>query len=554
MGVSQGDRLVICAHTCPEWQLTEWAALAAGAIVVGVDAHAPSDHLEYVLGHCNASGLVVDSLHKAESLSDAMRKRLRFFVTLERSEDGRLGEGVHSWQELMEGRSATAPATVVSPDTPATLIYTSGTTGQPKAILYRHRHLMAACEAIGGAFPGIGAGDSVLCWLPLAHLLQRMMNLVAVSRGATVYYVDNPREVITCIREVEPSIFVAVPRFYERLYEGIIERVSVCPRWIRATAQAAIRVGVITATYQRAGKRVPLGLAVRHRLADWLVLRRLRRVMGRNIGFMITGSAPTPRWLLEFFHGIGLLVLEAYGVSENTIPMAANRPESFRFGSVGKPFLENEIQLTADSEILVRGPGVFGGYYRDESPEVIFTKEGFYPTGDLGHLDADGFLYITGRKKEIIKTSTGRRISPAKVEATYAQSPFFDQVVVLGNGQKFLVALLSLRREAVARELAIQGIIPTNADGKLETCPEVESLARQQLEHFGQSLPPHERVANFAILPTPLSLERGELTPTLKIRRNQVELDYADLVDNLYHAPPALPAEQPPSISTENPT
>jgi len=547
LGLRRGEPLAIHARTSYRWQVAEMAGLAAGATIVGIDPHAGPNHVEHVLRHSQAVGLLADDPSRAESLWEATRTRLRFAVSLGGLPSDADRAKWHAWQELLDRPPSPDDSALpaVQPEDPATLIYTSGTTGPPKAIPYNHRQLVAACRAIAGAFPQIGPDDSMLCWLPMAHLFQRMMNLVAISRGTRIYFLEEPRDVMTAIQEVRPSVFIAVPRFYERLHEGIRSRLAQMPRPWCGLVEAALRAADARARCRRSGQRVPLRLRWAHALAELAVLGRLRRVMGGRIKFMITGSAPTPPWLLEFFHSLGLLVLEAYGVSENTVPMACNRPEGFRFGSVGRPFAENEIRLADDGEVLVRGPGLFAGYYRDQRQAARFTPDGFYHTGDVGRLDADGFLYLTGRKAEIIKTSTGRRIAPAQVEAVYARSPCVNQIVVVGNGRKYLVGLVVPRPSEIDRQLAARPDKPPATGETIARASEVRELLAAQFEALGRELAPHERILDFAVLPEPLSVERGEMTPTLKVCRDRVSATYADLIDDLYAEPPI--AAQGPS-------
>jgi long-chain acyl-CoA synthetase len=565
LGLRRNDRLAIIARTSLEWQIAEFAGLLVGAVVVGVEPHAPAELIEHILRHSGAVAAIVDDRQSTAKIPEAVRANLRFLLTLDEVAHASMGSpendgetpvtaepgpglasqpaGSHarSYDSQSEQRQG-EPWQVKQgqADRAATLIYTSGTTGRPKAIEYSHRQLLIACGAIARAFPEIGPGDSVLCWLPMAHLFQRMMNLVAVARGARVYFVENPREVMQAIRQVQPSVFVAVPRFYERLYEGIQEKISQQPVWLAWLVRLAMRVGAAHARCQRAGGRLPLWLVLTHTVLDAAVLSRIRAVVGRRMRFMITGSAPTPPWLLEFFHGIGLLVLEAYGISENAVPMAANRLQDYRFGSVGKPFPENEFRFGDDGEILVRGPGVFGGYFRDAEQQARFTQDGYLETGDIGHFDADGFLYLTGRKAEIIKTSTGRRISPAAVEAVYAQSPYIDQVVVVGEGRKYLVGLIVLRKAQVERRLGELGIAVPAAEEALEKLPQTRQVLCGEIEKLGGQLAPQERLADFTLLSEPLSLARGEITPTFKVRRSRVVQSYADEIETLYREPTAM--------------
>ncbi|MBN1588471.1 MAG: AMP-binding protein [Pirellulales bacterium] len=538
MGLGKGDRLAILSHTCPQWQTAEMAGLLAGAVIVGIDPHATPNDVAYLLKHSETSCLVVDTTENAEKIPTDILGELKFVVHLDPTAT-RPGERWRRWDEMTSGFEKRDDSCLpnVAADDSAILLYTSGTTGRPKAIEYSHHQIMIACRAIGHFFPEITRSDSMLCWLPMAHLFQRMMNLVAIDCGAKTYFVQNPREIMECVCEVRPSVFVAVPRFYEKLHENIMQTVSSSPWWIKATFGAALRCGMARAECEREQKKIPLGLRIRHGILDRLALRKVRDVMGGNMKFMVTGSSPTPQWLLEFLHGIGLLVLEAYGISENTVPMAANRPTCYRFGSVGKPFPQNEIRITADGEIQMRGPGVLKHYYHGKDADSRLTEDGFWQTGDIGHVDPDGFLYLSGRTVDILKTSTGRRISPTPIAATYCRSPYIDQMVVLGNGRKYLVGLVAVCQTALCEKLGKPELHldpASDSSGDLET---VESLIRREIEFYGRNLARHERIADFAILPRPLSVASGELTPTLKIRRDRVSELHAELIERMYAQP-----------------
>lgn len=534
LGLRSGDTLAILAPTCLEWQLVELAALRLGAVVVGIEPHAPLEQAQYVLHHAQAQALVAYDAATAQRLPPSLLGRLRFVACM----CGDELPGAQSWEQLLG-----TPADRLNglphptPDQLATIIYTSGTTGRPKGIPFQHRHLVAACQAIVGTFPQLGPGDSVLAWLPMAHLFQRMINLVAIERGASIYFLENPRDIMACLGEVRPTVLVAVPHFYQRLHEAIETRLSTLPKPLAALARYAIAQGACRAHLARRGQRPSRWFQCRHALADALVLRRLRGLLGGRTRLLLTGSAATPSHILQFFHALGLVILEAYGVSENAIPMAANRPDAFRFGSVGKPLPQNEIRLAPDGEILVRSPGLFPGYLHQPNPQNLFTPDGFYRTGDLGRFDPDGFLYLEGRKAEIIKTSTGRRISPARVEAVYAQSPLIDQIAALGEGRKHLVGLVVPRFAALRQALVTQNLPAPENPEELARSPHARALLAAELCRLGQQLAPYERILEFALLPQPFRLQCGEITPTFKLRRQQIARNYAHLIQDLYHQP-----------------
>lgn len=518
-GIQPGDRLAILSSTRFEWQVAEMAAMLVRAVVVGIDAHGTQDYVSHILKSSSARALIVDSAENLAKISADISRNLRFVVLLDQDDETQQEAAVDTWSNLQDHSTEAETSSpydldFVEADSAATLIYTSGTTGQPKGIEYTHRQLMAACDAIVDEFHQLNEEDTAICWLPMSALFQRMMNLVAISRGITTYFVDDPRDIIARIGEVQPSLFVGVPRFYEKLYEGIQLELGRLSPWQRTLASMAVESGRRKINGS-AEVRPKLKISLGHAIWDRLILRKIRRIMGGRLKFMITGSAPTPTWLLEFFHAIGLPLFEAYGVSENTIPMAANRPDCFRPGSVGKPFAANEIRFAEDGEVLVRGPGVFEGYDRNNRADDRFTREGFYRTGDIGCLDDDGFLFLTGRKSEFIKTSTGRKISPVKVESVLKQSPLLEHVVVVGNGHKYLAALLTISADIEPEE-------------------DWETQLAEEIERLNQQLPAHEQVGQFALFPESPSIEGGELTTTLKVRRSLIEDKYQDLIADLF--------------------
>jgi long-chain acyl-CoA synthetase len=533
LGLSRGERLAILAPTCRDWFVAEMGGLLAGAAVLGIDPQAAPDQAQLILADSGARGLIVD---RAERLAHVPAwNQLSFVITLEDTPQTHDGVSIPAWQQILARQSPCRENDLCWPptDDPAAVIYTAGTTGRPKGIEYSHGQILIACRSIAEAFPQMGAGDTMLCWLPMAHLFQRMLNLVALARDIKLFFVEDPRLIMTCVREVEPSIFVGVPRFYEKLHEGIKAQLSQSAGWKRRLIQIALRTGDAWAQALRQGTSPSWLLRVRHRLLDRLILRKIRQVMGTKLRFLFTGTAPTPVWMLEFFHSLGWLVLEAYALSENTVPMAIDRPDAYRFGSVGKPFSLNELVFASDGEILVRGPGVFRGYTGDPGNMSLFTADGYYRTGDYGRLDEDGFLYLLGRKAELIKTSTGRRIAPVRVESAYAKSAYVDQIVVFGDGHRHLVALIALNVDAVTVALGSAGVsVPPQRE--LSTSAAVRELMQSELDARGSSLANHERVRSFAILPGPLSVAAGELTPTLKLRRNQIATRHAELIAALF--------------------
>ena len=520
-GLEHGDRIAIFSRTRVEWLLIELAAMCAGLVVVGLDRHAPGDTLVRILDEAKPSALFVDEPGALAALPASSIAGVRLILTCQRAGLGRRsGIATLGWSELLAGSeiaNSEGLRTLEGDDerTPAALLYTSGTTGVPKGILFRQVQLAAACNAILAAFPMLAATQGrTLCWLPMAPLFQRMMNYVALAAGVTIYFVEDPAQLVTVAREVRPTYLIAVPRLFERFHGEIQQRLSKLPRSFRGRS------------LNGDARDAPSGLV--ERVSAALVARTVRHMFGGRIQFIVTGSAPMPLWLLQYFEQCGVLLLEAYGLSENTVPIAVNRIDAFRFGSVGKLLPENEVRFAEDGELLVRGPGVFDGYW---SPPGIdrsgFSVDGFFATGDIGAVDDDGFLYLTGRKSEVFKTSGGLRISPSKIEAHYRKLPYIDQIVVFGHGRPFVAALVHVNErllENTDRVAATSAINPRSVRTKVEA----------DIAALGTELPGHERIRRFELLEHPFALDRGEMTPSLKLRRDTILRNYREVIDAMY--------------------
>ncbi len=513
LGLAAGDRVGIMAPSCREWDFAQLGTLAAGGVAVGLDPYGLDEHIREISRRCNFAGLVLAHPSLLERIDEAVRQRLRFVVCL----DAAGAAGVESLATLLAETSSSEEWNQAQADAPATIIFTSGTTGEPRGIEYSHRQMCLAASAILSAFPQVAEGSRLACWLPLSNLFQRMINLCAIGRGAQTFYVSDPREIMRYVRMIAPDLFIGVPRFYEKLYAGIEQAIALQPGWQQGLVHWALRVGDRHAAAARAAQREGVAALLQFALADRLVLGKLRAPLGENLRFMVSGSAPMPVWLLERFHAIGLPVLEAYGVSENIIPMAINRPDNFRFGSVGRATPGSELKLAADGELLVRGQGVFSGYLGDDLSASPLDGDGFLGTGDFASIDADGFITLIGRKSEIFKTSTGRRIAPNGIESRLQQVPQLEHAVVFGARRSQPVALL------VVGEVAWQaGMNDSFAD------------LRQQVAAASAALPAYQRPAGLMVTAQALTIDGGELTSNLKLRRHIIETKRASILQELY--------------------
>ena len=518
-GLRRGDRLALIAPVSLQWETLNHAALGMGVTVVGMDAH---DLPERIAGMAKLAGVVAFAVADPAVLARleaAQWAAARFVLHLggAASPTTTPDAGPRQWTwsafEAL-GQAETADPEAPTADDVATVIFTSGTTGAPKGIPYTHAQVCAAVAAIAEAFSFVGPQSRMLCWLPLSNLFQRMVNLAAMRQGAATWFLADPRQVMDVVGQVCPDVFVAVPRFFEKLYDGLRSNIAAQP-WLRRTLVAgAWDLGRRRSRLQLQGLPVPAWLALVHRVAERLVLSRVRAVMGQRLVCMVSGSAPLSGILLSEFHALGWLVLEAYGLSENVLPMAMNRFDSYRLGSVGRPLAGNQIELDEGGQVRVKGRGVFAGYLGDLVAPL--DAQGFYLTGDLGEWDADGFLRLTGRAGDLIKTSTGRRVAPIGVEAQLRDLAEIDQVVLIGHGRKCLVALCT----------------PSQPEWGW---PEPNAI-RQRLKALLSRVNPHERPSGLALLGRPFTIDDGELTSNLKIKRGAVERNHAVLVQQLYDA------------------
>lgn len=526
-GLSRGDRLALIAPVSIEWELLHHAALSMGVIVVGLDAHDLPQRIAGMARTASVVAFATTDMRILESLDEDQRGEVRLLLALCGQKGGiepAFGKHVLSWAEL----DVLADASEAMPEGPgredvATIIFTSGTTGEPKGIPYTHAQLCMAITAIADAFSFVGCDGRLLCWLPLSNLFQRMVNLSGLRQGAGTYLLGEPRRVMAVVAAVSPDIFVGVPRFYEKLYDGICASIAARPALQRKAIELAWRIGRRVSQYRLARHPVPVWLALAHQIADRVVLSRLRGTMGSRLRCMVTGSAPTPRYLLEEFHALGWLLLEAYGMSENVMPMAMNRIDDFRFGTVGRALPGNLLVVDEGGNIKVKGPGLFGGYLGDGEALPV-DADGFYTTWDLGETDSDGYLRLTGRSGDLIKTSVGRRIAPAPIEAQLRRIPGVDDAVLIGNGEKYAVAIC-----------CCENFVPNEA---------ALAAFQRSIDQYLADITEQDRPRGVGVILKKFSIELNEVTPNLKIRRKVIFSRYKTLIDQVYQAVDSMSREE----------
>lgn len=518
-GIGSGHRVGIVAATSVPWETAQMAVLRLGGVVVGLDPNYPDVQLRSLVASTALEAVFVQDAVMAARLFDNAPRSASLVVAITSSADSS-SNGVVALETLLheaaEGRNLEfqGPA----PEDDAIMVFSSGTTGHPKPIVYTHAQVVLAVEALVDAFPDLGENGRLICWLPLANLFQRMINFCAIARGAGSTIVSDPRTVMDHMEAASPDLFVGVPRFFERVHAGIRDRLASGPRPIAKLAAWAIAAGKRRAAAQRAGTPPEVANSLAAAIADRLILSKLRRVFGGNPRYLLSGSAPMPGWLLEFFEGIGLPVYEAYGVSENIVPVAMNRLGMRKLGTVGRPLPDNEVVVSDEGEIRVRGPGVFRSYWRAGPADPRPDSEGFWSTGDLGAFDEAGFLRVQGRKADIFKTSTGRWVAPAEIEERLRRIPYVEHAVAFGEGRKVVVALLVLSSTHAARPADESGLSRVSTD----------------IANVVGDLAAHQQPAGALIVREAFSIGGGELTTNLKLRRKAVGVKYATAIDRLY--------------------
>jgi long-chain acyl-CoA synthetase len=514
-GIRRGDALAVIARTRLEWVLLDWAAMRIGAVVVGIYPTSTAKECAYVLGHSESVlAFAEDDAQRAKLASvqedtPALREIVRFdqLPSLE-------GEGRAHAKEHPDALDAAERE--IQEDDLGTLIYTSGTTGPPKACMLTHKNLVTAAIRVQSNINR--DRDVILLFLPLAHTFGRLAHQAAAYHGATLAFCAEATRVGEAMAVVHPTVLPAVPRIYEKIHAGVLDQIEGAGGAKRALGHWALEIGARASRLRRADRPVPVLLRLEELVADKLVFAKVRQKLGGRLRVGVSGAAPLGLDVLEFFHSLGLLVIEGYGLTETGSSLSVNDPEDYRFGTVGRAVEGTEVRLDEDSEILVRSETVFAGYYKDpEATAAAFTDDGFFRTGDVGELDEDGFLKITDRKKDLIITAGGKNIAPQNLENALKASRFVSQALVVGDRRPYVTALITLD----AAEVDASGRDPRELMQEI-----VDTVNRDRVRV--------EQIKRFAILPRDFTQEDGEVTPTLKLRRKVVQEHFAREIEDLY--------------------
>lgn len=531
-GLAKGEAFGILARTTLEWSLLDFALGLMGAVGAPVYANSSPRDVAYVLEHSQAVGVLCENEAQRAKVEGerAGLPQLRYVLTFD--DLAALEAEGAAFAAEHPGALDDAVAAIAEDDL-FTLIYTSGTTGPAKGCMIRHRNYYAMASVIDH-LPGYVRDDDVmLLYLPLAHNFGRLMHLTGAYVGYTIAFLPDPLQTAEALVQVRPTVLPSVPRVYEKIHATIVSAIEETSGVKRRLADWSLRVGRRASKLEESGRPLPPLLRAQRRLADRLVFAKIRERLGGRLRTPISGGAPLAQETAEFFDGIGIRILEGYGLTECTTAATTNTPERWRFGTVGPALPGFELRLAADGELLIRSETVFAGYYREpEATAAVLDEEGWLHSGDIAQIDGDGFVRITDRKKDILVTAGGKNIAPQNLENDLKASRLVSQALVVGDRRPYPAALITLDPAEIGKWAAEQGIEGTMEE--LARDERVRGLVQGIVDDVNRDRSRYEQLKRFVILPRDFSMEQDEVTPTLKLRRRAVMENFADAVESLY--------------------
>jgi long-chain acyl-CoA synthetase len=542
LGIRKGDRVAIVSESCVEWVLADQGCIFAGAITVPIYPTLTPEQVKYIVNDAEARTIFVSTAEKLCEIESVLRDSPTIeHIFLFEAVGARTRTDILTFDELLERGRVVAEreptlsaelAAAAKPEDLATIIYTSGTTGEPKGVMLTHANMVSNLIDSSNHLE-FGESDSALSVLPLSHSFERQAMNMYLHHGMAVYF-GSIETLGENLREVHPTVFVGVPRIYEKIIQRVQDRAAEKGKWNAAIVSWAIEVAREWAQRTSDRRRIPLWLWFKHRLGNILVYEKLRKAMGGRIRILVSGGAALADDVALAFIGAGLPVVQGYGLTETSPVITTGQLNDIRIGTAGKPIRNVQVRIAADGEIEARGPNIMQGYWhKPAETRAVMTEDGWFKTGDIGHLDSDGYLTITDRKKELLKTSGGKYIAPQPIEQLIKGSRFVNQVVVIGNGRKFPAALIVPDWHQLEGYAKYKGL---GLHTRAEFCqsPEIVDLLERQIDARTQSLAQFEKIKKIALIDHELTVEGGELTPTLKIKRRIVDEKYRDTIDRIY--------------------
>jgi long-chain acyl-CoA synthetase len=542
-GLAEKEAVGILAANRPEWTVADVATLMVRGVPVPVYPTSASRQVEYILNDAEVKVLFVDNqdhYDKARALFPKLPK-LKHVVVFNRDVDLRGDPLAMHWEPfLARGRSSARNAELEErlahhdPDDLLTIIYTSGTTGEPKGVMLTNANILAGIASHQVRLLPQTTRDVSLCFLPLSHVFERMWTYNVLYQGMQNNYVPEPKDVVKLLQEVRPTVMCAVPRFYEKVHGTIQKKLEKSPPLKRALFRWAVGVGAKYHTRRRDKRFITPTLALRYRLADKLVLSKIRDAVGGRIRFFPCAGAPLAPEIEAFLHAAGIFICYGYGLTETTATVTCHEPHHFRYGRVGKPMPGVEVRISPTGEVLVRGPTVMRGYYKKPEETAALLQDGWLHTGDAGNFDDNGELRITERIKDLFKNTAGKYVAPQQIESALIGDAYIEQAVAIGDARKFVTALVVPAFDLL-EEYARENRLPFQSRDDLVRLPEVHAFYKQRIARRTVDLAPFERVKKFTLLPSALSIDNDEMTPTMKIRRRVVEQRHNEAISVMYH-------------------
>jgi long-chain acyl-CoA synthetase len=539
LGLVRGDKIILLSENRPEWVISDLANLCLGANTVPIYCSLVPEQVKYIIDDSDAKAVIVsakEQWEKIEAIKGTLSKVRHFITFMEEAPQGALS--FSQVQQLGQKLAAKDPglferlALEVKPDDEASIIYTSGTTGMPKGVILTHSNFLSNIKAVSTLLE-FSDKDTVLSFLPLSHVLERMVTFTYISKGCSIGYAESIETIAANLREIRPHIMVNVPRVLEKFYARVTDTVLSGSSLKKRIFFWALKVGKEYGRKKLNKEPIPKGLERKRNLAHKLVFSKIVERTGGRVRFFVSGGAPLSKDIAEFFYALGLVVLEGYGLTETSPVISVNTFDDLKFGTVGKPIPGVEVMIAPDGEILTRGPHVMKGYYKKEEETKEAFEGGWFHTGDIGHLDEDGFLVITDRKKDIIVTAGGKNIAPQPVENMLKTSPYIENAVVIGDRRRFVCALIVPNFEKL-EEYARFSHIFFKDRSELVKNDKVTNFIKAEVDRATPNLASYEKIKRIALLDRDFEIEKGELTPSLKVKRNIVEKKYCGLIDALY--------------------
>ena len=544
LGLEENSKIAILSNNSPRWAMCDYGIICSAMATVTIYPTLISSQIEFILKNSNSQLVFVENQEQLNKVRDSFDNcdDLKYIVVMDDSVENENDYIINFETLLDKGKTFSQTCDFsfndmisnVNEEDILTIIYTSGTTGVPKGVVLTHKNLLSNVEGTLKVAE-FNSNETFLSFLPLSHVLERMGgHYTAFSIGATIYYAENMETIADNMVESKPTVVVCVPRVFEKIHAKFMAGLKNAPKIRQRLFHWAVNVGRKYSSLKLIKKSPNFFLKIKHGIASKLIYSKVKARFGGNIKFFVSGGAPLSKELAEFFAAVDITILEGYGLTETSPVLTVNSPTDLKFGCVGKPLFNVEIKIADDGEILAKGPNIMTGYYKnEEETNEVFDKEGWFKTGDIGHIDGDGFLKITDRKKSLIVTSGGKNIAPAPIEVKLTSSPYIEQVHIIGDKRNFLTALIVPSFDPVIDYLKSKGNNISDLNALVEHS-DVIDLFNNEIEKFMTDFAKFEQIKKFTLIPNPFSIEKGEMTPKMSIVRKVVEANYSELIDLMY--------------------